>query len=176
MSKLTNGVRATVRGVGATAKGLGTTFRVLFRKRETIPYPEQKKPRAARFRGRHELRRYADGTEMCIGCELCQVVCPANAITVHPAENDPGNPNSPGERYAYRWEVDLLRCIFCGMCEDACPTNALHLTQQLDGLSNFSRESLVWNKEMLTTPGPSEFTTPKNVYPDFTGRKSEADK
>lgn len=154
------------------AKGLGTTFKVLFRNRETIPYPEKKKARSARFRGRHELRRYADGTEMCIGCELCQVACPANAITVHPAENDPNDPKSPGERYAYRYEVDLLRCIYCGLCEDACPTDCLHLTQEFE-LANFSRESLVYDKSRLLAKQPSEFTIPKNVYPDFEGRKAE---
>lgn len=154
------------------AKGLGATFKVLFRKRETISYPEHKKPRSARFRGRHELRLYSDGTEMCIGCELCQVACPANAITVHPAENDPNDPHSPGERYAYRYEVNMLRCIFCGLCEEACPTDALHLTQEFE-LANFSRESLVYSKDRLLTTKPSEFTIPENVYPEFEGRKAE---
>ena len=31
------------------------------------------------------------------------------------------------ERYASRYEINMLRCIFCGYCEDACPTNAIVL-------------------------------------------------
>lgn len=151
-------------------KGMGTTLKVLFRPKVTIEYPNKKKKRSARFRGRHELRRYDNGLEMCIGCELCQVSCPANAITVLPAENDPQNPNSPGERYAYTYEIDMLRCIFCGLCEEACPTEALHLTQEFE-LADFSRESLIYGRDRLVNKENSNFKVPENVYPPYTGRK-----
>jgi NADH-quinone oxidoreductase subunit I len=152
------------------AKGLKTTLKVLFREKKTIAYPEVKKPRSARFRGRHELRTYENGLEMCVGCELCQVACPAAAITVLAAENDPNNPHSPGERYGYKYQVDLLRCIFCGLCEEACPTDCLHLTQEYE-LANFTRESLVYQKDQLVNRTPSSFKVPLNVYPPYTGRK-----
>jgi NADH-quinone oxidoreductase subunit I len=157
--------------VGAIAKGLGTTLKVLFRPKVTIRYPEQKKQRADRFRGRHELRTYENGLEMCIGCELCQVACPANVITVLAAENDPNNPHSPGERYGYKYQVDLLRCIFCGLCEEACPTECLHLTQEFE-MANYSRESLVLQKDQLVNRTPSKFKVPTHVYPTYTGRKA----
>ncbi|MCG0237902.1 MAG: NADH-quinone oxidoreductase subunit NuoI [Firmicutes bacterium] len=154
----------------AIAKGLGTTLRVMFKPKVTLEYPEVKKPRSQRFRGRHELRIYENGLEMCVGCELCQVACPAHAITVIAAENDPNNPRSPGERYGYKYQVDLLRCIFCGYCEEACPTECLHLTQEFE-LAAFSREALVYQKEQLLARAPSHFKVPENVYPPYTGRK-----
>ena len=59
------------------AKGLSITFRELFKKPVTIQYPEVKRPGAPSvFGGRHELRRYADGLERCIGCALCAAHVP----------------------------------------------------------------------------------------------------
>lgn len=151
-------------------KGFGTTLKVLFRPKATLQYPNVKKERSARFRGRHELRRYDNGLEMCIGCELCQVACPANAITVIAAENDPQAPHSPGERYAATYEIDMLRCIFCGLCEEACPTEALHLTQEFE-LADFSRDNHIYGRDRLVNKHNSDFKVPENVYPTFEGRK-----
>jgi NADH-quinone oxidoreductase subunit I len=138
-------------GLGAIGAGFRTTFSYFFKKKPTIAYPTIKKQHAPRFHGLHELRRYADGKERCIGCELCQIACPANAITVIGAENEPDDRRSPGERYAARYEIDELRCIFCGLCEEACPTDAIVLTPRFE-MADYRRGSFVYAKERLLVP------------------------
>ena len=60
--------------------GFKVTFMKLFEERVTTEYPKEKRPKPARFHGRHVLNRYEDGMEKCIGCELCAGVCPAKCI------------------------------------------------------------------------------------------------
>ena len=92
-----------------------------------MQYPEQRAAGADALPGQHQLMRYENGLERCIGCSLCAVFCPAQAIYVEAAENTDEQRVSPGERYAKRYEINMLRCIYCGYCEEACPTEAIVL-------------------------------------------------
>ena len=138
----------------APVAGYGVTISSMFRKVATEQYPEQKVPTAPRYHGRHQLNRYADGLERCIGCELCAWACPADAILVEAAPNPPGHQVSPGERYGRVYQINYLRCIFCGMCIEACPTRALTMSTDFDELVGPGREGLIYEKEDLLAPVP----------------------
>ncbi len=53
---------------GDALAGFGVTFSTMFKKPITEQYPEGKQPTQARYHGRHQLNRYDDGLEKCIGC------------------------------------------------------------------------------------------------------------
>jgi len=140
-------------GLFGILRGMWITFRSMFERPVTIQYPEVKRPVRSRFRGRHELRRYDNGLEKCIGCSLCSAACPADAIFVESAENTDERRFSPGERYASTYEINMLRCIFCGYCEDACPTEAIILGHNYE-LSFTDRRSAIYAKDRLLVPVP----------------------
>ncbi|MBI2317349.1 MAG: NADH-quinone oxidoreductase subunit NuoI [Betaproteobacteria bacterium] len=127
-------------------KGMAITGRHLFRRKITVLYPEQKTPLSPRFRGLHALRRYPSGEERCIGCKLCEAVCPALAITIEAAER------ADGTRRTTRYDIDYNKCIFCGFCEEACPVDAIVETRIFE-FHGEKRGDLYYTKEMLLAVG-----------------------
>lgn len=132
-------------------QGFGLTFGTMFKKVTTELYPEVKTPTAPRFHGRHQLNRYPDGLEKCIGCELCAWACPADAIYVEGADNTEDDRYSPGERYGKIYQINYARCIFCGLCIEACPTRALTMTNEYE-LADTKRSDLIYTKDRLLAP------------------------
>ncbi|MDO5701347.1 MAG: NADH-quinone oxidoreductase subunit NuoI [Bowdeniella nasicola] len=135
----------------APVAGFGITISSMFRPTVTEQYPFEKVPTQPRYHGRHQLNRYDDGLEKCIGCELCAWACPADAILVEAGTNEPGAQYSPGERYGRVYQINYLRCIFCGMCIEACPTRALTMTNEYE-LAGPTREELIYEKQDLLAP------------------------
>lgn len=106
--------------------GLRITGKHFFSRKITVQYPEEKTPKSVRFRGLHALRRYSNEEERCIACKLCEINCPALAITIETAER------VDGSRKTTRYDIDLFKCVYCGLCEEACPVNAIVQTRVSD--------------------------------------------
>ena len=138
----------------AIFKGMLITFKHIFQKKATVSYPEEKRPFSPVFRGLHILNRDEEGRERCTACGLCAVACPAEAITMEAAERKPGEENLyREEKYAARYEINMLRCIFCGFCEEACPKDAIYLTETF-APANYERKGFIYGKDDLLIPDP----------------------
>ena len=55
------------------------------------------------------------------------------------------------EKYAAKYEINMLRCIFCGLCEEACPKDAIYLSETF-APSNFTRKGFIYGKPDLLIP------------------------
>lgn len=129
--------------------GMWITLKHLFRKNNTIKYPEQTREFAPVYRGMHVLKRDEQGRENCTACGLCAVACPAEAITMVADERQRGEEHLyREEKYASTYEINMLRCIFCGLCEEACPKEAIFLTDRIVP-TYFERDNFIYGKDKL---------------------------
>ena len=82
------------------------------------------------------------------------MACPAEAITMEAAEREVGQENLyREEKYAAKYEINMLRCIFCGLCEEACPKDAIYLSETF-APANFTRTGFIYGKDNLLIPNP----------------------
>jgi NADH-quinone oxidoreductase subunit I len=127
-------------------RALALSLRAMFRKRVTRQYPEEPLPTNEVTRGQPRLVVKDDGNIACVSCGMCEVACPAYAITI-----DGGETERAIEREPKRFDIDMLRCILCGFCEEACPKDAIYMSDELE-LADFSRQALVYDMEKLKRP------------------------
>ncbi len=128
-------------------QGMWMTLKYMFKRKVTLAYPHEKGHLSPRFRGQHALRRYASGEERCIGCKLCEAVCPAQAITIDVAPR-----TDDGSRRTTRYDIDMTKCIYCGLCEESCPVDAIVEGPNFEYATE-TREELFYEKEKLLDNG-----------------------
>src|SRR6478736_7488235 len=133
----------------AVLGGVIITIKHLFRRKATVRYPETTREVSAVWRGQHVLKRDEHGAERCTACGLCAVACPAEAITMTAAERKKGEEGLyREEKYAVKYEINMLRCIFCGLCEEACPKDAIYMSENPIP-ANYDRDGFIYGKDKL---------------------------
>ena len=128
--------------------GLKITFFNMFRRSETLEYPEQRPTIPPGYRGAPTLVKDPNGREKCVSCQLCEFVCPPKAISITPGEIPFNAPYSHVEKAPKEFDINMLRCIYCGLCEEVCPEEAIWL-QDIYSLTATSRKDLIHNKDKL---------------------------
>jgi NADH-quinone oxidoreductase subunit I len=132
--------------VHAVARAMGITLRNFFRRPVTVMYPDTPRPYPDRFRGLLALVYEADtGEEACIGCRLCEYICPPQVIKVEMLKTEKRN-------YAKTFTLELYACEFCELCVQVCPTDAIIMLKTFD-LATSDRREMLLDKDRLHALG-----------------------
>ena len=130
----------------AVVKAMRITLINLFRKPITVHYPDVTRPYPDRFRGVLALTYDKEtAEENCIGCRLCEYICPPQVIKVEMLKAEKRN-------YAKTFTLELYSCEFCELCVQVCPTDAIIMTKSFD-LATADRRELLLDKDRLHTLG-----------------------
>ncbi len=104
-------------------------FEQLFKKQATVMYPYEKAQVSEGFRGRPVWNMVK-----CIGCGLCQNVCPSGAV----------------EMIGRSMEAEIKhyvdRCVFCAQCAEICPRSVITMTKEFELAGSDRQKMLYWYK------------------------------
>jgi NADH-quinone oxidoreductase subunit I len=141
----TRGTEVTVI-VRTILSAMRMTFKNFFRKPVTVHYPDKTRNYPDRYRGLLALVYEKDtGEEACIGCRLCEYVCPPAVIKVEMLKSEKRN-------YAKSFTLELYACEFCELCVQVCPTDAIVMMKSFD-LATTDRRELLLDKDRLHAIG-----------------------
>ena len=131
---------------GAVGRAMRVTLINLFRKPVTVHYPDVKRAYPDRFRGVLALTYDKEtGEENCIGCRLCEYICPPQVIKVEMLKAEKRN-------WAKTFTLELYSCEFCELCVQVCPTDAIIMLKTFD-LATADRRALLLDKDRLHALG-----------------------
>ncbi len=132
--------------VRAVARAMGITLRNFVRRPVTVRYPTVQREYPDRFRGLLALTYDPDtGEENCIGCRLCEYICPPQVIKVEMLKAEKRN-------FAKTFILELYACEFCELCVQVCPTDAIIMMKSFD-LATADRRELLLDKDRLHALG-----------------------
>ena len=144
-ARRTGGTEVTVI-VRAILGAMRMTLKNLFRKPVTVHYPTKTRVYPDRYRGLLALVYEKDTEEeACIGCRLCEFVCPPAVIKVEMLKGEKRN-------YAKAFTLELYACEFCELCVQVCPTDAIVMMKSFDMPTTDRREMLL-DKDRLHAIG-----------------------
>jgi NADH-quinone oxidoreductase subunit I len=129
-------------------RAVGSTLRNIFRPPVTVQYPKVQRPRTQRMRMSFALVHDEHGEEACIGCSLCERICPSEVIMVKAAPKRPSPVTGKGRGYLEDFTLNAAACIYCELCVQVCPTDAIIMTQDPE-TPGFSRADLFLTRERL---------------------------
>ena len=85
----------------ASFTNLGVNFRNLIRPKNTEPLPwVGHRERSTRYRASFALVHNEHGEEACIGCKMCEKICPSDVISVKPGGRKE-DPTTEGKKRGY---------------------------------------------------------------------------
>lgn len=136
-------------GIKSLCTGLKVTMREFWTPKITERYPENRKELVMfdRFRGQLILPHNEENQHKCVGCGICQMVCPNDSIVIETemVETEDGKKKKILARHIY----DQGRCMYCMLCTRGCPHGALDFDNNFE-YAVFDRSKLV---KQLNHPG-----------------------
>jgi NADH-quinone oxidoreductase subunit I len=134
-------------------RAMGTTLRNFFRPATTVQYPRVARPLPGQWRGGSFALTLdpRTGEENCIGCRLCEYICPSQIIRVSLRKGEKRQ-NGLGGTYCDAFSLDYQACMQCELCVQVCPTDAIVMTRSLHACT-YGREGLFLSRERLFENG-----------------------
>jgi len=156
--------------VFGTLHTMGMTLRNVFRRGNTIPYPRKKRRVPGQWRAGSFALTFdpATGEENCIGCRLCEYICPSEIIKVSLRKGE-ARKNGIGATFCDHFVLDYQACMQCELCIQVCPTDAIVMTRALAPPVT-TRDGLLLTKERLMANGQELLATP-NLASEATATK-----
>ena len=128
---------------------LRVTAENLFRPMTTAPLPwKGRRELPERYRTSFALVHDEHGDEACIGCKMCEKICPSTIITVVAGGRSPSEKTGKARGWAKDFTLDVNACIHCELCVQVCPTDAIVMLK-VQETPGYTREDLVLTMDKL---------------------------